>query len=81
MMKYFGSPLCPDCVEASRLLAEAGKTLEMTDITASMMNLKEFLALRDRREEFAPVREGGWVGIPCFLLDDGTITFDVNDVL
>ena len=59
-MKYFGSPLCPDCVEASRLLAEAGKTLEMTDITASMMNLKEFLALRDRREEFAPVREGGW---------------------
>ena len=80
-MKYYGSPLCPDCVEASRLMEEAGKTMEMTDITASMMNLREFLALRDHREEFAPVREAGAVGIPCFRLDDGAITFDVQEIL
>ncbi|MBR4081965.1 MAG: glutaredoxin [Clostridia bacterium] len=77
-MKYYGSPLCPDCVEATRLLAERGVQYEWIDITASMPNLKAFLALRDTREEFAQVRAEGRVGIPCFVAEDGKISFDVQ---
>ena len=77
-MKYYGSPLCPDCVEATRLLEEKGAQYEWIDITASMLNLKAFLALRDTREEFAAVRAESRVGIPCFVTEDGAISFDVE---
>ena len=77
-MKYYGSPLCPDCVEATRILAERGTDYEWVEITASMKALKEFLALRDTREEFAEVRAEGRVGIPCFLFEDGRIAFEVE---
>ena len=76
-MKYYGSLLCPDCVEATRLISERGIVCQWMDITSSMLNLKEFLALRDTREEFAPVRAEGRVGIPCFLTEDGRISFEV----
>lgn len=77
-MKYYGSPLCPDCVEATAVLQERGVAYEWVEITASMPNLKEFLAMRDTREEFAEVRKEGRVGIPCFLYEDGRISFEVE---
>lgn len=77
-MKYYGSPLCPDCVEATRILKERGIPYEWVEITASMPALKEFLALRDTREEFADVRREDRVGIPCFLHEDGKISFEVE---
>ena len=43
-----------------------------------MPALKEFLAMRDTREEFAQVRAEGRVGIPCFLHEDGRIAFEVE---
>ena len=78
MMKYFGSPLCPDCVEATAALDAKGVPYEWIEITASMMNLKAFLALRDTREEFAAMRAEGRVGIPCFLHEDGRISFEIE---
>ena len=80
-MTYYGSPLCPDCQEATAILQERNVQTEFVNITASMKELKEFLALRDSREEFIEVKKNGWVGIPCFLREDGRITFDVNEVL
>jgi integrase/recombinase XerC len=45
IMKYFGSPLCPDCVEASRLLAEAGKDRPSP---AAVCDAEDAIALRDK---------------------------------
>ena len=78
MMKYYGSPLCPDCVAATAALDAKGTPYEWIEITASMPNLKAFLALRDSREEFAQVRAEGRVGIPCFVTEDGKILFEVE---
>lgn len=36
--------------------------------------------MRDTREEFAEVRKEGRAGIPCFLTEDGAVTFVPEDV-
>lgn len=76
-MKFYGTMLCPDCVEADKLIKEKKIECEYICITDSTANLKEFLRLRDTREEFAEIKKEGNIGIPCFLKDDGTISFEV----
>ena len=51
------------------------------EITASTDNLREFLKLRDTREELRQAREEGRIGIPCFVREDGSITLEPDDVL
>ena len=46
------------------------------DISKSMRNLKAFLKLRDSLPVFEPCKEVGAVGIPAFVLEDGTVTLD-----
>lgn len=77
-MKFYGTMMCPDTVYADKILRENNINVEYVDIVANMKNLKEFLALRDSREEFASIRENGKAGVPTFLLDDGSIEFDVH---
>lgn len=80
----YGSDLCPDCVEAHRLLDEANIPYEYRDFNADLHALKEFLALRDDPEHgalFDPVRTNGGIGIPCFLIPDVEITLDIQRVL
>lgn len=79
-MKFYGTMICPDTVYADKVLRKNGIDIEYIDITASTANLKEFLALRDSKDEFASIREAGKIGVPSFLLDDGSITFDVYDL-
>ena len=80
-MKLYGSVLCPDCVDAFEILKEKDIAYDYVDINESMKTLKEFLKLRDNRDEFKEVRENSNVGIPCFLFDDGSITFDVDKIV
>lgn len=80
-MKLYGSVLCPDCVDAFDILKEKNISYDYVDINESMKTLKEFLKLRDNRDEFKEVRENYNVGIPCFLFDDGSITFDVDKIV
>ena len=77
-MKFYGTMMCPDTVYADKILRENNINVEYVDIVANMKNLKEFLALRDSREEFASVKENAKAGVPVFLLDDGSIEFDVH---
>ena len=81
MLKMYGTPLCPDCVEAEAELAEKRIPFENVDITASTANLKAFLKLRDENPLFDAVRAEGGIGVPCFVLDDGRLTLDVREVL
>lgn len=80
-MKFYGTGICPDCVEANKLLSEKQIDCDYVDITESTANLKEFLKLRDHRSEFAEIKEEGHIGIPCFLKEDGSITFDPQGLL
>ncbi len=66
----YGSPMCPDCVEAKKVLDEEQIRYGYVDVTAGMAHLKKFLNLRDSRPEFDPVKAEGKIGIPCFLVDD-----------
>ncbi len=80
-MKLYGSVLCPDCVDAFDILKEKNIDYDYVDINESMKTLKEFLKLRDNRDEFKEVRENSNVGIPCFLFDDGSIIFDIDKIV
>ncbi len=79
---FYGAEICKDCAEALCLFYEKGfGGFQYKDITKSTANLKEFLALRDARTEFAAVREAGGIGVPCFLRADGSLTFQPEDLL
>lgn len=76
----YGAPICPDCVVAKEQLANK-EDVEVTyrDITAETAIMKEFLAYRDHEPCFEPIRKEGKIGIPFFILEDGTKTFDVAE--
>ena len=73
MPKVYGSMLCPDCVEAKEYFEKVNYKYEFVNITESIKNLKEFLALRDNRKEFEDVKKLGYIGIPAILTDDNKI--------
>lgn len=73
MNKFYGSRLCPDCLEAFDYLDSISYKYEFIDITRSMEELKEFLVLRDTREEFKIVKKEGHVGIPTILTEDNKL--------
>lgn len=73
-MIIYGSDLCPDCINCKADLDKAGVSYEYRSITEHLPYMKEFLALRDREELFAPVREAGYIGIPCIQTEDGTLS-------
>ena len=74
MLKIYGSMLCPDCVDCCRDLDAAGVEYQFADFADSLLNLKEFLALRDRDPQFEQVKEQGSIGIPCIVREDGSVT-------
>lgn len=76
-----GSHLCPDTLYALNKLVEAGKEIEFKNLSASLPDLKTYLALRDSEAMYQPVKAGGGIGIPCFILEDGTKTMDLKAVL
>lgn len=76
MLKIYGSMLCPDCVQCCEELTGAGITFEFCDFADSLINLKEFLAIRDKSELFDTAREEGRIGIPCLVDEDGGISLD-----
>ena len=76
-MKVYGTELCPDCREAFEKMKKENISYELVDIMAETKNLREFLNLRDSRQEFDKVRETGGIGIPCFLMEDGSVRFEI----
>ena len=81
MLKIYGSALCPDCVKCKEALEQAGVPFVYLSITESLLALKQFLKLRETREEFAPVRARGQIGIPCILTEEGKLCFEWDEFL
>ncbi len=78
----YGAPICPDCVEAKAILEQrVDIELDYRNITESTKTLKEFLAYRDHEALFEDILREGKIGIPFFILEDGTKTFDALDIL
>lgn len=76
MIKIYGSRLCRDCVQCREDLDKAGVSYEYLDFSDNLLHLKEFLAIRDANPLFQEVRENGAIGIPCIILEDGSVTLD-----
>lgn len=84
MVKIYGTILCPDCVQTKRLYAAHHIPFEFCDFGISTQNLKDFLKIRDDQKNchlFDSVREQGGIGIPCIVLEDGTVTLTPEDAL
>ena len=81
MMKFYGTMICQDCVNAREALNAAGVLFDYVDITVSTKNMREFLHLRDTCKEFDEVRKQGRIGVPCFLKEDGTVIVGAQTLL
>lgn len=77
----FGTNSCADCVAAEKALKKAGANYLYLEWTDNIGYLKRFLAMRDTDPIFDKVKENHSVGIPCFQLEDGTLTLDLEEVL
>lgn len=77
---FYYSSLCADCPSFHAELDAQGLDYEAVEITASMKNLKRFLALRDNRPEFDMRRQWGFVGIPVLHTKDDKFIFDLQDL-
>lgn len=77
----YGTNACPDCVEAIQKLDEKKADYVYLEFSNNMPNLKRFLKLRDTEVIFDAVKAQGKVGVPCFKLEDGTLTLNLEEVL
>ena len=77
-MKVYGAKICYECRNYNAIQKARGFKADYIDLTENTTNLKEFLKLRDS-DAFKEVRANGYIGIPCFVNDDGKITFDINE--
>ncbi|MEW4414599.1 glutaredoxin [Clostridium sp. AN503] len=76
-----GSHLCPDTLYALCRLREKNAEIDFKDLSASLPDLKAYLAVRETEPQYEAVRAGGGIGIPFFALEDGTKTLDLDEVL
>lgn len=80
-VKVIGSHLCPDTLYALCKLSEKHIDMEFKNLSASLPDLKEYLAARDSDPLYEAVKAGGGIGIPYFVLEDGSTTLDLDEVL
>ena len=78
MIKIYGMDSCPDCTYVKEQVV-GNDSYEVINIGASVPALKEFLKLRDENPIFNGPKKVGALGIPAFLLEDGTVTLVPED--
>lgn len=69
---------CPDCVYVKEQIKNDDR-YEIIDIGQHVRKLKEFLRLRDTSPVFDEAKKNDAAGIPCFVLEDGTVTLVPED--
>lgn len=79
MIKIYGMKTCPHCVYLDEQIAGDDR-FQVLDIGEHVRYMREFIHLRDTSRAFDHAKEVGDVGIPCFLLEDGTVTLKPEDV-
>lgn len=76
MLKIYGSMQCPDCVECRKDLDKSNVKYEYLDFADSLLNLKEFLTIRDQNPIFDEIKREGKIGIPCIVEDNSSVLLD-----
>lgn len=76
-----GSHLCPDTLYALNQLSANKAEIEFRNLSASLPDLKVYLAQRESNPLYEQVRQNGGIGIPCFVMEDGKTTLDLSEVL
>jgi len=79
MIKIYGMPSCPDCQVIAPQVMQHLEKYQPNDIGSDVHVMKEFLQLRDTNPAFDEAKKNGSIGIPCFVLEDGTVTLDPKD--
>lgn len=81
MMKVYGAEICIDCRNYKAIQKARGFDAEYIDITENTTNLKEFLKMRDNESVFDEVRAHSGIGIPLFVNEDGSMTFEIDEAM
>lgn len=76
-----GTHLCADTTYALCKLKERKAEVVFKNISASIADLKEYLAVRESSPLYDEVKKEGILGVPYFELEDGTKTLDLDVVL
>lgn len=79
MIKIYGMPTCPDCTYVEEQV-KGNSNYDIIDIGSHVKDLKAFLKLRDNNPAFDTAKKNGVAGIPCFVLENGTVTLTPEDV-
>lgn len=78
-MKVYGADICIDCRNYKEIQKKRGFEAEYVDIVENTANLKEFLEIRDADPVFDAVKARHGIGIPLFVREDGSKTFDIDE--
>lgn len=73
MITIYSMPTCPDCISVEAQV-QGNPEYQIVNIGEHVRNLKAFMRLRDGSPIFDEARRQGSIGIPCFVLADGTVT-------
>ena len=76
MVKIYGLKTCPYCDFVKQQLKGREDEFQYIDIGTNVKYMHEFIDRRDHRPEFDHSKEIGDIGIPAFVLEDGSITLD-----
>lgn len=79
MIKVFVMSTCPDCRLAKEQFVN-DPDYQLIDIGEHVRNLKNFLQLRDHHPAFDEAKVKGYIGIPCYLFEDGSVRFSLDDM-
>lgn len=78
MIKIYGVASCPDCTHVWEQV-QGDAHYEIIDFGLDVRELKAFLKLRDHLSLFDEAKKRGAVGIPCFVLEDGSVTLSPEE--
>jgi len=79
MIKMYVMQTCPDCTYVEEQIKDDPR-FEIIDIGEHVRNLKEFIRLRESNPAFDEAKKIGDLGIPCYVLEDGTVTLYSKNV-
>jgi glutaredoxin-related protein len=79
MIKLYGIKSCPECSGLYEQVKD-DERFEIIDVSQHILLLKEFLSLRDNDAAFDEARNNGYAGLPCFVLEDGSVTFSPEEL-
>ena len=76
----YGSHMCPGTLSALVKLFDADITTDFHDVLGTNQELKAFLKLRED-PIFDQKKAEDKIGFPFFILEDGTKTFSLEEVM